>query len=135
MKKGLGGEGSASVHIPAGEKISVRPHSKVVLKFNRVSQSGTASASPVSTYPPHPQGKFLGEVFEINTTAVFSGVVTVGLSFDGKGITEEQKKKLRVYRHDYLKKGSVWEDVTSSIDTANNVAYGETDHFSIFGVK
>ncbi len=133
MKKGIGGEGSASISVPVGEKISVRPHSKVALKFSRVSKAGTVSASPVLTYPPHPQGKFLGEVFEVKTTAVFSGVVTVGLSFDGKGMTEEQKKKLRVYRHD-LKKDSVWQDVTSSIDTANNVAYGETDHFSIFGV-
>jgi hypothetical protein len=132
MKKGVGGEGPL-VHVPTGDKIGVRPHSKVVLQFNHVSHAGTVSALPVSTYPPHPQGKFL-EVFDIKNTAVFSGVVTVGLSFDGKGMTEEQKKKLRVYRHD-LKKGSVWEDVTLSIDTANSVAYGETDHFSVFGVK
>ena len=133
MKKGIGGEGTASVNVPAGEKISARPHSKVILRFNRVSKAGTVSASPVLTYPPHPQGVFLWGVFEVKTTAVFSEVVTVGLSFDSKGMTEEQKKKLRVYRHD-LKKGSVWEDVTSSIDTANNIAYGETDHFSVFGV-
>src|SRR5271157_2268256 len=109
MKKGIGGEGSASVNVPTGEKISVRPHSKVVLKFSRVSKAGTVSASPTSTYPPHPQGVFLWGVFEVKTTAVFSGVVTVGLLFDGKGMTEEQKKKLKVYRHD-LKKDSVWED-------------------------
>ncbi len=134
MKKGVGGGGSASAHVPIGEIISARPHPKVELKFKRVSKPGTASASPVSTYPSHPQGKFLGEVFDIKTTAVFSGVVTVGLSFDGKGMTEAQKKKLKVYRND-LKKDSVWEDVTSSIDTKNDVAYGETDHFSIFGVR
>jgi hypothetical protein len=130
MKKGAG---SSSVHVPAGKKIKVRPHSKVALEFNQVSKEGTASASPVATYPPLPQGKFLGEVFDIKTTAVFSGAVTVGLSFDGAGMTDETKKKLRVYRND-LKKGSVWEDVTSSIDTANNVAFGETDQFSVFGV-
>jgi hypothetical protein len=48
-------------------------------------------------------------------------------------MTEKQKKKLRVYRND-LKKDSVWEDVTSSIDTKNNIAYGSTDHFSFFAV-
>jgi hypothetical protein len=133
MKKGKGEEGSASVHVPAGDKINVRPHSKVALEFNRVGKAGTVSASPVLTYPPHPQGAFLGEVFEVKTTAVFSGVVTVGLSFDGKGKTEKKKNELRLYRND-LKKGSVWEDVTLSIDTANNVAYGVTDHFSVFGV-
>ena len=134
MKKGVGGEGSASAHVPAGQNISARPHSKVGLKFSRVSKAGTATASPVLTYPPHPLGKFLGEVFDIKTTAVFSGFATVGLWFDGKDMTETQKKKLKVYRHD-LKKDSVWEDVTSSIDTKNDVAYGETDHFSVFGVR
>jgi hypothetical protein len=134
MKKGVGGGGPASVNIPMGEKISARPHPKIGLKFSRVSKAGIASATPVSTYPPHPKGKFLGEVFDIKTTAVFSGVATVALSFDGKGMTEEQKNKLKVYRHD-LKKDSVWEELKSTIDTKNDVAYGETDHFSIFGVR
>ena len=134
MKKGVGGEGSTSAHVPIGDQISARPHPKVGLKFNRVNKAGTASASPVLTYPPHPQGKLLGEVFDIKTTAIFSGVVTVELSFDGTGMTDAQKMKLRVYRHD-LKKDSVWEDVTLSIDTKNNVACGVTDHFSVFGVR
>jgi len=98
-----------------------------------VSKEGTASATLMLSYPPHPQGAFLGPVFEIKTTALFSGVVTVAISFDGKGLTEDQKKKLRVYRHD-LKPESKWEDVTSSIDIKNDIAYGETDHFSGFGV-
>ena len=126
MKKGVG-------KVPAGKHVKVRPHSKVALEFNEVSKEGTVSVLPVSTYPPLAHGKFLGEVFDIQTTAVFLGTVTVGLSFDSTGMTEVQKKKLRVYRHD-LKKNSVWEDVTLSIDIANNVAFGETDHFSVFGV-
>jgi len=72
-------------------------------------------------------------VFDIKTTAVFTGLVLVAIAFDGKDMTEEEKKKLRVYRNDF-KKDSVWEDVTSSVDTKNNIAYGATDHFSGFGV-
>ncbi len=49
-------------------------------------------------------------------------------------MTEEQKKALRVYKHD-LKKDSKWEDVTASIDTKKDIAHGEIDHFSVFGVK
>jgi len=134
MKKGASGGGSASVDVLAGEEVKARPHSKVGLKFNRVVKAGKATALSVSVYPPHPEGKFLGEVFDITATAEFSGVVTVELSFDGEGLTEAQKKKLRVYRND-LKKYSVWEDVTFSIDTKNNIAYGVTDHFSVFGVR
>ena len=58
----------------------------------------------------------------------------VGFLFDGTNLKEEDKKKLRVYRND-PGKGGVWEDVTSSIDTKKNIAYGATDHFSIFGVR
>ena len=133
MKKDIGGVGSAEVDVPTGRKIKVRPHSKVALEFNSVGKAGKASATLVSTYPPHPKGAFKGEVFEVKTTAGFAGVVTVGLSFDGKGMKEAEKQNLRVYRND-LKKGSVWDDVTSDIDTVNNIAYGVTDHFSVFGV-
>ena len=97
-------------------------------------KEGEASALPITTYPPHPQGKFLGEVFDITTTAVFLEVATVAISFDGTGLTEDQKKKLKVYRID-LKPKSVWEVLPSSIDTKKNIAYGETDHFSVFGVR
>ncbi len=122
------------IPVPIGDGIEVRPHSKVGLKFAHIGKEGTASAAPTLTYPPHPKGKFLSDVFEISTTAVFSGKVKVAISFDGQGLTEDNKKALRVYKHD-LKKDSKWEDVTSSIDTKKDIAYGEIDHFSVFGVK
>jgi hypothetical protein len=134
MKKGASGEGSASVNVPSGARIKVRPHPKVGLEFNRVDIAGTAIASPVTEYPQHPDGPFIGDVFDIRVKAKFSGVVTVELPIDGKGMTEAQKQKLRVYRND-LMTNSVWVDITFSIDTKNNIAYGVTDHFSVFGVR
>jgi hypothetical protein len=122
------------VDVPTGANVHVRPHPKVGLRFKQVRKKGKASATPTTTYPPHPQGRFLSEVFDIKTDAVFSETARVAISFDGAGLTEDQKKKLRVYRHD-LKPKSGWEDVTSSIDTKKDIAYGETDHFSIFGVR
>ena len=134
MKKDENEEKPGRVDVPTGANVEVRPHPKVGLKFKHVSKKGKASAKPTKTYPPHPQGKFLSEVFDITTDTVFSETVTVAISFDGTGLTDDQKKKLRVYRND-LKPKSVWEDVTSSIDTKKNIAYGSTDHFSIFGVR
>jgi hypothetical protein len=134
MKKGKNEEKPDRVDVPTGASVHVRPHPKVGLRFKHVSKKGKASAKPTTTFPPHPQGKFLSEVFDITTDAVFSETVMVEISFDGTGLTEEQKKKLRVYRHD-LKPKAAWEDVTSSIDTKKDIAYGETDHFSIFGVR
>jgi hypothetical protein len=126
--------GGGPTHVPVGENLVIHPHSEVGLTFSQVTVAGAATAAPISSYPSLPQGlKFLGTIFDIKTTAVFTGLVLVGLAFDGKDRTEEQKKKLGVYRND-LKKDSVWEDITSFVDTKNNIAYGSTDHFSLFGV-
>jgi hypothetical protein len=128
-----GGGGSANV--ATGTNIAVQPHPNVHMQFSHVNTAGVASANPISIYPKPPGGiPFLGMVFDIKTTAVFTGLVMVGVLFDGKGMSEKEKKKLRVYRNDPDKEGK-WEDVTSSIDTKNNIAYGATDHFSIFGVR
>jgi hypothetical protein len=127
--------GGGSVNVSVGTNVTVHPDPRVQLTFSQVNQAGLATATPTSNYPALPKGiSFRGTVFDIKTAAVFTGIVTVGLLFDGTGLTEKEKKKLRVYRND-LKKDSVWEDVTSSIDTKNNIAYGSTDHFSVFGVR
>jgi hypothetical protein len=127
--------GSGSAGVPAGTNITVNPHPNVQLTFNQVTQAGGATAIPLLSFPKPPGGiPFLGTVFDIKTTAVFTGLVLVGFLFDGTNLKEKDKKKLRVYRND-PEKGGVWEDVTSSIDTKNNIAYGATDHFSIFGVR
>lgn len=126
--------GPPPAHIPVGANVCVLPHPNVILSFTNVEIAGAATAVPLAIYPPHPSAKpFVGTVFDIKTSAVFSGTVLVGLAFDGKNMTNEQKKKLRVYRNDF-KKGSVWEDVTSEIDVKKNIAYGVTDHFSGFGI-
>jgi hypothetical protein len=131
---GAGAGGGVPAHVPVGANIIVHPHPAIGLTFSQVQIAGAATATPLLSFPALPEGlKFLGTVFDIKTTAVFAGAVLVALAFDGKDMTEEQKKKLRVYRND-LKKDSVWEDVTSSIDTKNNIAYGSTDHFSGFGI-
>ena len=131
---GAGAGGGVPAHVPVGANVIVHPHPAIGLTFSQVKIAGAATAVPLLSFPALPEGlKFIGSVFDIKTTAVFTGVVLVALAFDGKDMTEEQKKELRVYRND-LKKDSVWEDVTSSIDTKNNIAYGSTDHFSGFGV-
>lgn len=131
---GAGAGGGVPAHVPVGANVIVHPHPAIGLTFSQVKIAGAATAIPLLSFPALPEGlKFIGSVFDIKTTAIFTGVVLVALAFDGKDMTEERKKKLRVYRND-LKKDSVWEDVTSSIDAKNNIAYGSTDHFSGFGI-
>ena len=124
------------VSVPSGVNITVHPHPNVLLTFGQVTQAGGANATPLTSYPPLPQGgSFIaGTVFDIKTSAAFTGKVTVGIHFDGAGLTDAQKLALKVFRIDSAK-GSVWEDVTLYIDPKNNIAYGAADHFSIFGVR
>ena len=122
------------VDVPIGDDVNVRPHPHVGLRFKHVHKKGSASANPTPNYPPHPTGKpFASEVFEITTDAGFSEVVTVGIFFNGKGLTVGQKEKLKVYVYD-PKLGSSWKELPSSVDTKNDIAYGDTGPFSLFGV-
>jgi hypothetical protein len=128
--------GGVSVPVPTGINITVYPHPSVLLTFGQVTKAGSATATPLTRYPPLPQGgSFLsGTVFDIKTSAAFTGKPTVGIRFDGSGLTDAQKLALKMFRI-HSAKGSVWEDVTSRIDVKNNIVYGATDHFSIFGVR
>jgi hypothetical protein len=134
-KSPAGGGGGGSANLAVGANVAVYPHPEVMLTFGQVKVAGVVTAIPLLAYPALPRGiKFRGAVFDVKTTAVFTGLALVGLVFDGENMSEKEKKKLRVYRND-LKENSVWEDVTSSIDTKNNIVYGATDHFSLFGVR
>jgi hypothetical protein len=128
---GVGG----AIVVPVGVTVAVQPDPKVLLSFSKVTKTGTATAKPVSMYPPLPKGgSFLGSAWDIETAAAFAGMVVVGICFDGSGMTMEQKKKLKVYRIDLGQKAR-WKDVTARVDSEKNIAYGTTDHFSIFGVR
>jgi hypothetical protein len=123
-----------AVAVSVGASITVLPDPKVLLTFSQVTRAGAATATPLTSFPPLPKGAlFLGAVWDIKTTAAFTGMTVVGIYFGGLGLTDKQKKKLKVYRTDFGNK-STWKGLTSSIDTENNIAYGATDHFSGFGV-
>ena len=92
----------------------------------KIKGEGTKENPDIGTMTSLLQASFRGEAERINRA------FDLMLDFQ-KNLNEDQKKKLRVYRND-LKKDSKWQDVTTLIDTVNNVAYGATDHFSGFGI-
>ncbi|MGA2385177.1 MAG: PQQ-binding-like beta-propeller repeat protein [Candidatus Bathyarchaeia archaeon] len=126
--------GKASISVPKGVNITVHPHPDVQLIFSEVTKAGAAKATPLTSYPslPHGESFIKGTVFDIKTSAAFTGKATVGIHFDGSGLNDAQKMALKVFR---IHSASVWEDITTHIDLKNNIAYGATDHFSIFGVR
>ena len=47
---------TGGVSVPTGVNITVHPHPNVLLTFGQVTQAGGANATPLTSYPPLPQG-------------------------------------------------------------------------------
>lgn len=70
-----------------------------------------------------------GVVFDIVTTAEFVDGVEVCFNFSDLGITDTTGLALW-----HSKDGVYWEDITTSVDEAQQIICGFTDSFSLFGV-
>jgi hypothetical protein len=172
------------VPVGQGTNVTVFPNPDVNLTFANVVTSGTATAITTTSYPPPPSGiVFAGPVWDITTTATFSGKVTVGISYadldtptrmlqtdivpgdvNHDGVVNCKDLALilkamcsspgdprwnpncdlnhnnKIDIKDLLRalgnfgKTSQWRDITTYVDTVNQIVYGSTDHFSYFGI-
>jgi len=107
------------------------------LTFDNVIEGGTTTLASVSTLPPGqqetpPNFKIINPktYFNLTTTAVFEGLVTVCLDYSGFEFDDESKLKL--FHLDG--ETGVWEQITVSIDPDNDIICGETDSFSFFAI-
>jgi hypothetical protein len=66
--------------------------------------------------------------FDIRTTAVYSGSISICLPYDESVVGTEQNLKLMHWN------GAAWEDVTTSLNTADNVICGSVSSLSVFAV-
>ncbi len=128
-------EPGINTNTPAGANVTVSPTdattgtSPVSLTFSDVTAAGTTSLTIASGGPTLPSGFGLGNppvYYDISTTAVFSGSVTVcintaGISFPGP-------QNLRLFHF----AGSTWTDITTSV-TGTTVC-GTTTSLSPFAV-
>jgi hypothetical protein len=107
----------------------------VQLIFSTVTGPGDTTLSTQTGGPPPPTGlKIIGTggqpvYYNIDTTATFSGPVTICIKYDGSQVSgPESKLKLM---HD-IANGFV--EITTSLDTANDIICGSTTSFSAFAV-
>jgi len=99
------------------------------LTFAEVTEAGNTSLSASPAGPPPPPGLALGNpatYYDLSTTAVFSGPVTVCIDYSG--ITYRDPSRLRLFHFE----GSAWVDASTSHDVANNIICGGTDSLSPF---
>jgi probable HAF family extracellular repeat protein len=120
---------------PTGTSISVQPSdtttgkSPVTLTFGTVTQGGVTSLTTSSTGLAAPTGFALGspaEYFNLATTAVFSGTISMCINYTG--ITFTGLPQL------FHNNGSAWVNVTTSVDTLNRIVCGTVTSLSPFAL-
>jgi hypothetical protein len=126
---------------PTGENVEVAPVDEnsptgatpLTLTFQSVTESGNTTLATSDSGPPPPTGlKLLGTYYEINTTAVVVGPIQIALEYDDTGLTPRHENNLKLRCYDEMLND--WVDITTGVDTENNVIYGVTEHFSFFVV-
>ena len=105
----------------------------VTLTFDNVTGSGatTVTSSDPNDEPPLPTQFQLGApatIFDIETTATFTGSVEV--CFDYSGVTYGNENVLKLLHYD----GAAWVDVTTSLDTDADIICGSVTALSPFAV-
>lgn len=105
------------------------------LTFSKVTSGGDTQITQTKTGPLIPAGFVLlplGTYYQIETTATYSGNIQISIHYDDSMLPTETESTLKLMRYDEIT-GS-WVDVTTSLDTVNNIIYGETNHLSFFGI-
>jgi hypothetical protein len=70
--------------------------------------------------------------YDINTTANYTGKIQIRVVYDDTGMTPEEEAGLRLmYWNETLQE---WVDITTDLDTENNIIYGEAKGLSLFAV-
>ena len=115
----------------AGVPVTVRPSSDLNLTFSEVTASGATTSTPTSFPGATPFGfSFLGDIIDISTTATFTGPIAVSLQYDEADLGSTPEDSLRLFHFE----GGSWADVTTHVDTQNNVIHGSVSSLSPFGM-
>ncbi len=115
----------------AGSDVTVSPGSGTTLTFANVSSEGQTTVTTSSTAPALPAGFSLGEpptFYDISTTATYSGLVTVCLTYDPAQYGDPANLRLLHYEN------NGWVDATTSNDTTEHVICGQVGSLSPFVV-
>jgi hypothetical protein len=126
----------ATGNTPNGTGVVV-PVATAVATYDVVTVLGhttvTTTASPPGGSPP--AGYIVpsaSQYHDIVTTAIYTGLVHVCLSYDDSGLTAQQETFLRLLHRPSV--SSPWEDVTTTRDTAGNTICGTVTSLSPFVV-
>jgi len=121
---------------PAGKKVEVSDlRTGSTLTFDAVEGGGNTTVTITPDGPVSPKGMSLvpsGMVYQINTTAVYSGMIQLAIMYDDTGLTRAQENALKLKCYEPLTDG--WENITIALDTEDNIIHGQSVHLSFFAV-
>ena len=121
---------------PPGKQVEVVDlRAGATLTFDTVEEGGKTTVILTSDGPLSPDGLNLvpsGMVYEMNTTAVYSGMIRLAIMYDDTGLSRAQENALKL--RCYKPATHQWEDITIARDIGNNIVYGQSSHLSFFAV-
>jgi PKD repeat protein len=122
---------------PEGTNVVVQPvdtttgTAQVTLTFSEITLAGTTTLTTSSTGPPPPSGFQLGDpptYFDLETTALFASPCEVCINYSAISFVDETQLKL------YHLEGGTPVDVTTSLDTVDDIICGEVSSLSPFAI-
>jgi TolB protein len=119
-----------------GNDITVTPAPGITVTFETVVDAGYTSCQTSSDNPaPDQEGIcFLGTYYDINTTALYSGWITITLNYDEADIPANMEENdLKIY-HVEGPAPWVWVDITYSINFDQNIIIGRMLDLSWFAI-
>lgn len=88
-----------------------------------ISTSGPSATSAFTLFPASPP-----KYYEITTDALYSGSISITLSYDDAGLTAEEESQMALWHFE----GGEWVNITQEVNTIGNLVTGQTTSLSPF---
>jgi hypothetical protein len=123
-----------STYVPEGTDVTARLGDEVSLTFDSVTQAGYVDVMVSSTGPVPSSFAAVPEsapaYYDIVTTALSEDAIEVCITYDDSEISPEDELLLTLQHHDGLE----WTNITSLLDTEENIVCGTTTSLSTLAV-
>jgi len=119
---------------PVGEPTEITPDGTEI-DFTQVTIDGCTYVTRSNITPPsHPEPVIpkIGLFTDITTTATYAGTIEVGLPFEPTRGGTYELTDIRLFHGEWDGTNWRWEDITTWVDTANNMVYGDAPSLSWF---
>jgi hypothetical protein len=114
---------------PAGSGVEVDAGEGIALIFDSVEAGGDTAAFPQPDAQAANFGVLEGSCYEVRTTALYTGMVSVALPYDESQILIPEEDLRLLHYED-----ASWVDVTTHVDTLNDLVIGEVSALSPLAV-